>query len=150
LAVGRGRPGSGAAVPWALRRGPAAFATSAMLLGALWFLVEVNRQGPGGAAERVVTAMQSLWPFVVAVSCLHQARPVAALSPAGPPPAPRAEAAPVPPVSRTPSPVRRAAGRGRERLPLGLLVMGSLLATTVLAGVTRAVGRAVNRAVGRQ
>jgi hypothetical protein len=45
-----------------------------MGLGALWFLFEANRHGAPGVAERLVTCTQSLWPFVVVVSCLHRQR----------------------------------------------------------------------------
>ncbi|MET9956861.1 DUF998 domain-containing protein [Streptomyces sp. NPDC006339] len=63
--------------PWALRRRPAYAATLLMGLGALWFLVEANRQGAAGVAERVVTTLQSLWPLVVVVSCLRHQRAAA-------------------------------------------------------------------------
>ncbi|MEU9702906.1 DUF998 domain-containing protein [Streptomyces sp. NPDC047981] len=59
------------AAPWALRLVPAAAATALMALGALWFLVETHREGAPGAAERLVTCMQSVWPFVVVASCLR-------------------------------------------------------------------------------
>jgi hypothetical protein len=58
------------AAPWGLRPAPALAATAMMGLGAAWFLVEINRQGPAGVAERLVTCMQSVWPFVVVASCL--------------------------------------------------------------------------------
>ncbi|MER7518326.1 DUF998 domain-containing protein [Streptomyces sp. NPDC126499] len=60
--------------PWALRRAPAYAATLLMGLGALWFLVEANRQGAAGVAERLVTCVQSAWPLVVVVSCLRHQR----------------------------------------------------------------------------
>ncbi|MFF8606571.1 DUF998 domain-containing protein [Streptomyces sp. NPDC015346] len=60
----------GASAPWALRPVPALGATTAMSLGAGWFLIEMNRHGAAGVAERLVTCMQSLWPLVVVVSCL--------------------------------------------------------------------------------
>lgn len=50
---------------------PSFAATSVMVAGAVWFLVEMHRDGMTGVAERVVTAMQSLWPFVVVLSCLR-------------------------------------------------------------------------------
>ncbi|MEU9353513.1 DUF998 domain-containing protein [Streptomyces griseoloalbus] len=62
--------GRGAA-PWALRPAPSVLATVLMGVGAVWFLVELHRHGAAGVAERVVTALQSLWPFVVVASCLH-------------------------------------------------------------------------------
>ncbi len=63
--------GRGGAAPWGLRPAPAIAATALMLLGAAWFLVEMNRQGAAGVAERLVTGMQSLWPAVVVASCLR-------------------------------------------------------------------------------
>ncbi|MGA5103639.1 DUF998 domain-containing protein [Streptomyces cellulosae] len=62
---------AGRGTPWALRPMPSFAATSVMVAGALWFLVEMHRDGMAGVAERVVTAMQSLWPFVVVLSCLR-------------------------------------------------------------------------------
>ncbi|MFF9016849.1 DUF998 domain-containing protein [Streptomyces sp. NPDC014870] len=59
------------AAPWGLRLLPAAAATALMALGAVWFLVETHREGAPGAAERLVTCMQSVWPFVVVASCLR-------------------------------------------------------------------------------
>ncbi|GAA3506459.1 DUF998 domain-containing protein [Streptomyces prasinosporus] len=64
----------GGAAPWALRPAPSAAATAVMVAGAVWFLVEAHRQGVAGVAERVVTAVQSLWPFVVVTSCLRHAQ----------------------------------------------------------------------------
>ncbi|MFB9352972.1 DUF998 domain-containing protein [Streptomyces heliomycini] len=63
----------GGAAPWALRPAVSAAATALMLVGAVWFLVETHRQGAAGVAERVVTTLQSLWPFVVVTSCLRHA-----------------------------------------------------------------------------
>jgi hypothetical protein len=60
----------GGAGPWALRPAASAAATALMVAGATWFLLEMHRQGAVGVAERVVTALQSLWPFVVVTSCL--------------------------------------------------------------------------------
>lgn len=65
--------GSGAA-PWALRPVPSFAATAVMVVGAAWFLLEMHRHGAAGVAERVVTALQSLWPFVVVTSCLRHRR----------------------------------------------------------------------------
>ena len=62
----------GGDVPWTLRPAPSAVAAAVMVVGALWFLVEVHRDGAAGVAERAVTAAQSLWPFVVAASCLRR------------------------------------------------------------------------------
>ncbi|MER6703910.1 DUF998 domain-containing protein [Streptomyces fumanus] len=63
----------GDAAPWALRPAPAFAATAVMAVGGAWFLVEMHRHGAMGVAERAVTAVQSLWPFVVATSCLLHA-----------------------------------------------------------------------------
>lgn len=65
--------GSGTA-PWALRPAPSWVATAVMVAGAVWFLIEMHRQGAAGVAERVVTAVQSVWPFVAVASCLHHCR----------------------------------------------------------------------------
>jgi hypothetical protein len=69
LAVNR----SGAA-PWVLRPAPSITASALMGVGAAWFLIELQGHGAAGAAERVLTFAQSLWPFVVAVSCLRHSR----------------------------------------------------------------------------
>ncbi|MEU4657940.1 DUF998 domain-containing protein [Streptomyces sp. NPDC023723] len=60
----------GGAAPWALRPGPACAATALMAAGGIWFMAEMQLHGIAGLAERVVTAVQSLWPFVVVTSCL--------------------------------------------------------------------------------
>ncbi|MFG3660364.1 DUF998 domain-containing protein [Streptomyces sp. NPDC047706] len=67
--------GRGGATPWALRPGPCAAATAAMCAGAAWFLMEMGHQGPAGAVERLVTTLQSVWPFVVVVSCVRTPPP---------------------------------------------------------------------------
>ncbi|MFD7325269.1 DUF998 domain-containing protein [Streptomyces sp. NPDC059875] len=59
------------AAPWGLRPLPSLMATALMGLGAAWFLIEINRHGAPGVAERFVTCMQSLWPFVVVASCFR-------------------------------------------------------------------------------
>ncbi|MFE6175008.1 DUF998 domain-containing protein [Streptomyces sp. NPDC056464] len=59
------------AAPWALRIVPSATATVLMLVSAAWFMLEMHQDGPAGVAERLVTAIQSLWPFVVVASCLR-------------------------------------------------------------------------------
>ncbi|MEU4979772.1 DUF998 domain-containing protein [Streptomyces sp. NPDC021969] len=64
----------GPAAPWALRLAPSIVATTLMAAGGVWFLIEMRRHGDAGVAERVVTSLQSLWPFVVAASCLRHAR----------------------------------------------------------------------------
>ncbi len=65
--------GNGSA-PWALRPVPSFAATAVMVAGAVWFLVEMHRHGAAGVAERVVTVLQSLWPFVVVTSCIRHRR----------------------------------------------------------------------------
>lgn len=64
----------GPAAPWALRLAPSVAVTTLMAAGGVWFLIEMGRHGDAGVAERVVTSLQSLWPFVVAASCLRHAR----------------------------------------------------------------------------
>ncbi|MEU0740842.1 DUF998 domain-containing protein [Streptomyces sp. NPDC006134] len=63
---------SGGAAPWALRPATSFTATALMALGGAWFLIEMHRHGAIGVAERVVTTVQSVWPFVVATSCLRR------------------------------------------------------------------------------
>ncbi|KDN77582.1 membrane protein [Streptomyces olindensis] len=63
---------SGDTVPWALRPLPALGATAVMALGATWFLIELHQRGAAGAAERAVTTIQSVWPFVVVLSCFQR------------------------------------------------------------------------------
>ncbi|MEV7082754.1 DUF998 domain-containing protein [Streptomyces sp. NPDC093516] len=65
------RPGDG--VPWGLRPGPSLGATGVMALGAAWFLIELHQRGAAGVAERAVTTAQSVWPFVVVLSCFRDA-----------------------------------------------------------------------------
>ncbi|MFJ5075197.1 DUF998 domain-containing protein [Streptomyces sp. NPDC088553] len=60
-------------VPWGLRLTPSVAVTALMALGAVWFLVEMGRQGSAGVAERLVTCLQSTWPLVVVASCLRYA-----------------------------------------------------------------------------
>ncbi|TPQ17068.1 DUF998 domain-containing protein [Streptomyces sporangiiformans] len=62
----------GGAAPWGLRPAPSIVVTALMGLGAAWFLIELHLDGAPGVAERAVTAVQSLWPFVVVASCLLQ------------------------------------------------------------------------------
>ncbi|MDX2697354.1 DUF998 domain-containing protein [Streptomyces ipomoeae] len=59
------------AAPWGLRPGPSLAATAVMGVGAAWFLIEMHLHSAAGVAERVVTSLQSLWPFVVVASCLR-------------------------------------------------------------------------------
>ncbi|MFI8520265.1 DUF998 domain-containing protein [Streptomyces sp. NPDC085481] len=61
--------------PWALRPVPSLAATALMGVAAVWFVIEINRHGPAGVAERLVTCLQSLWPLVVVVSCLAHPGP---------------------------------------------------------------------------
>ncbi|WP_395365714.1 DUF998 domain-containing protein [Streptomyces sp. YH02] len=61
----------GGGVPWGLRLTPSIAATALMALGAVWFVIEMNRQGSAGVAERLVTCIQSTWPLVVVASCLR-------------------------------------------------------------------------------
>lgn len=61
----------GGATPWGLRFTPSVVVTALMGLGAAWFLIELNRQGSVGIAERLVTCVQSVWPLVVVASCLR-------------------------------------------------------------------------------
>ncbi|MFF7772370.1 DUF998 domain-containing protein [Streptomyces massasporeus] len=63
---------AGTAVPWALRPFPSLGATVVMAVGAAWFLVELHLHGVAGMAERAVTTLQSVWPFVVVLSCLRE------------------------------------------------------------------------------
>ncbi|MFF9909291.1 DUF998 domain-containing protein [Streptomyces sp. NPDC013457] len=58
------------AAPWGLRLAPSIAATVLMCVGAAWYLIETERQGAPGLAERLVTCMQSMWPFVVVASCV--------------------------------------------------------------------------------
>ncbi|MFE6200392.1 DUF998 domain-containing protein [Streptomyces sp. NPDC057838] len=64
---------TGDAVPWALRPVPSLGATAVMALGAAWFMIELHQHGMAGVAERAVTTVQSVWPFVVVLSCLRSA-----------------------------------------------------------------------------
>ncbi|MFI8420293.1 DUF998 domain-containing protein [Streptomyces sp. NPDC085479] len=68
------------AAPWGLRPVPALAASLVMGAGALWFLVEINRHGASGVAERLVTCVQSIWPLVVVASCLRGPRHMAAVA----------------------------------------------------------------------
>ncbi|MYR40393.1 DUF998 domain-containing protein [Streptomyces sp. SID4944] len=49
--------------------GCGAGASALMGATALWFLAELQSAGAPGVAERVVTFVQALWPFLVVVSC---------------------------------------------------------------------------------
>ncbi|NBE54292.1 DUF998 domain-containing protein [Streptomyces boluensis] len=63
--------GDGSA-PWGLRPTLSLAACTLMGVGALWFLIELQRQGAAGVAERVLTTVQTVWPFVVVTSCLRE------------------------------------------------------------------------------
>jgi hypothetical protein len=66
---------TGESAPWALRPLLSLGATAVMAVGAAWFLLELQLHGVAGVAERAVTTLQSVWPFVVALSCVrHSAR----------------------------------------------------------------------------
>lgn len=69
------------AAPWALRPLPSLTATALMLMSAAWFMIEMHYDGADGVAERLVTALQSLWPFVVVASCLRRPAEVEGPSP---------------------------------------------------------------------
>ncbi|AQS71481.1 DUF998 domain-containing protein [Streptomyces pactum] len=63
----------GAAAPWTLRLAPSITITTLMAAGGVWFLIEMQLHGNAGVAERVVTSVQSVWPFAVAASSPHHA-----------------------------------------------------------------------------
>ncbi|MEV4876633.1 DUF998 domain-containing protein [Streptomyces cyaneofuscatus] len=70
LAAVRGKE----SVPWGLRPDVALAASALMGATAFWFLAELQSAGEPGIAERVVTFVQALWPFLVVVSCRRSAR----------------------------------------------------------------------------
>jgi hypothetical membrane protein len=57
--------------PWGLRPAPSAVASTLMWAGGAWFLFELRVHDAPGVAERVLTFVQSLWPFLVVASCLR-------------------------------------------------------------------------------
>lgn len=57
--------------PWVLDPRLSALVTAVLLLAALWFLITLRGHGPAGAAERVVTAAEALWPPIVVAACLR-------------------------------------------------------------------------------
>lgn len=63
------------AAPWGLRPVPSFSATVLMLVSAAWFVIAMQNDGAAGVAERLVTSLQSLWPFVVVASCLRHPGP---------------------------------------------------------------------------
>lgn len=60
-------------VPWGLRLDVSLAASALMCASALWFLAELQSARAPGVAERVVTFVQALWPFLVVVSCRRSA-----------------------------------------------------------------------------
>ncbi|MGW0733944.1 DUF998 domain-containing protein [Streptomyces sp. NPDC002851] len=66
--------GDGAA-PWGLRPVLSVVVCVLIGVGAAWFLIELQREGAAGVAERILTTAQTVWPFVVVASCLgHRPR----------------------------------------------------------------------------
>ncbi|RLV64496.1 integral membrane protein [Streptomyces sp. CBMAI 2042] len=61
-------------VPWGLRPDVSLAASALMGATAFWFLAELQSVGAPGVAERVVTFLQALWPFLVVVSCRRSVR----------------------------------------------------------------------------
>ncbi|MFD4020047.1 MULTISPECIES: DUF998 domain-containing protein [Streptomyces] len=59
----------GGPVPWGLRLDVSLAASALMFASALWFLAELQSARAPGTAERVVTFLQALWPFLVVLSC---------------------------------------------------------------------------------
>ncbi|MEU3882212.1 DUF998 domain-containing protein [Streptomyces californicus] len=55
--------------PWGLRLDVSLAASAVMFASALWFLAELQSARAPGTAERVVTFLQALWPFLVVLSC---------------------------------------------------------------------------------
>ncbi|MGW9250416.1 DUF998 domain-containing protein [Streptomyces badius] len=56
-------------VPWGLRMDVSLAASALMFASALWFVAELQSARAPGMAERVVTFLQALWPFLVVLSC---------------------------------------------------------------------------------
>ncbi|MEV8565145.1 DUF998 domain-containing protein [Streptomyces sp. NPDC051322] len=63
----------GRAVPWGLRFGVSLSASALMCVSAMWFVVELQTGRAPGVAERALTFLQALWPFLVVVSCQRRA-----------------------------------------------------------------------------
>ncbi|CAM5309761.1 hypothetical protein SCALM49S_09591 [Streptomyces californicus] len=55
--------------PGGLRLDVSLAASAVMFASALWFLAELQSARAPGTAERVVTFLQALWPFLVVLSC---------------------------------------------------------------------------------
>lgn len=64
-------PSAGRRPPWGLRPVPSATAAALMWLGGGWFLLALFYLDTAGAAERVITFLQSFWPLAVVVSCFR-------------------------------------------------------------------------------
>lgn len=64
-------PPAGGRPPWGLRPVPSATAAALMWLGGGWFLLALFVLDTAGAAERVITFLQSFWPLAVVVSCFR-------------------------------------------------------------------------------
>ncbi len=74
----------GPAVPWGLRRGPAAVVVAVQFALLAWFGAELILGGHQvGLAERVAGAVQAGWPLTVALSC-RQPAPVTATAAVNP------------------------------------------------------------------
>ncbi|WP_228992756.1 DUF998 domain-containing protein [Streptomyces sp. DH8] len=58
-----------APTPWGLRFDVSLAASGVMFASALWFWAELQCGRAPGAAERVLTFLQALWPFLVVLSC---------------------------------------------------------------------------------
>ena len=66
----------GHSVPWGLRPGVSASASAVLLGLLLWFGAElVTGAGQAGLAERVMGALQALWPLLVVLSCYRSQFP---------------------------------------------------------------------------
>ena len=63
----------GRTAPWPLRPPPPAVSTALVRASAVWFGVERSGHGDAGAAERVVTGLQALWPVIVAAGLRRSA-----------------------------------------------------------------------------
>jgi hypothetical membrane protein len=59
---------------WALRPTTGTAVTAAMAAGAAWFLIELHGHSIAGLAERILTAVQAVWPLVVVVTCVAALR----------------------------------------------------------------------------
>jgi hypothetical protein len=50
------------------------------LVAALWVLFSLRGHGTAGQAERALTGVQTVWPFLVVISCLRYASRVASVA----------------------------------------------------------------------